>query len=185
MKRPASSALRHALSVRTLATSASQNPPHLLSLADLSVPQIQKVLESSAALKAHYKALAFPPFTSSHAQAEQLSKQVLTGKSIALMFNKRSTRTRVASETAVAALGGHPMFLGSGDIQLGVNESLYDTSRVVSSMVNGIMARVGNHHEIEVRSLFYLPYLISCCECSMSMLVFLTDAEPELFGARH
>jgi hypothetical protein len=48
------------------------------------------------------------------------------------------------------ALGGHAMFLGSRDIQLGVNESLLDTSRVVSSMVDGIMARVGEHEEIEV-----------------------------------
>lgn len=45
------------------------------------------------------------------------------------------------------------MFLGAADIQLGVNESLYDTSRVVSSMVDGIMARVGDHSEIEVRTL--------------------------------
>lgn len=44
------------------------------------------------------------------------------------------------------------MFLGSNDIQLGVNESLYDTSRVVSSMVDGIMARVGHHSEVEVSS---------------------------------
>jgi len=43
------------------------------------------------------------------------------------------------------------MFLGSADIQLGVNESLYDTSRVVSSMVDGILARVGHHSEVEVR----------------------------------
>lgn len=43
------------------------------------------------------------------------------------------------------------MFLGSQDIQLGVNESLLDTSRVVSSMVDGIMARVKGHDEIEVR----------------------------------
>lgn len=47
------------------------------------------------------------------------------------------------------------MFLGSQDIQLGVNESLLDTSRVVSSMVDGIMARVGGHHEIEVCDLLY------------------------------
>lgn len=68
---------------------------------------------------------------------------------MALMFSKRSTRTRVATETAVAYLGGHAMFLGSQDIQLGVNESLLDTSKVVSSMVDGIMARVGAHSEIE------------------------------------
>lgn len=45
------------------------------------------------------------------------------------------------------------MFLGSQDIQLGVNESLLDTTRVVSSMVDGIMARVGGHDEIEVNFL--------------------------------
>jgi ornithine carbamoyltransferase len=42
------------------------------------------------------------------------------------------------------------MFLGQSDIQLGVNESLYDTARVVSSMVDGIFARVGDHSEVEV-----------------------------------
>lgn len=42
------------------------------------------------------------------------------------------------------------MFLGSADIQLGVNETLYDSARVISSMVDGIMARVGHHSEVEV-----------------------------------
>ena len=46
--------------------------------------------------------------------------------------------------------GGHAMFLGGQDIQLGVNESLLDTTRVISSMVDGIMARVKGHDEIEV-----------------------------------
>jgi len=68
------------------------------------------------------------------------------------MFSKRSTRTRVASETATEVLGGHPMFLGSQDVQLGVNESLRDTAEVVGSMVDGIMARVGPHSDVEVRS---------------------------------
>ena len=69
------------------------------------------------------------------------------------MFSKRSTRTRVASESAAVLLGAHPMFLGASDIQLGVNESLYDTARIVGSMTDGIMARVGHHSEVEV-SLF-------------------------------
>ncbi|RMZ75684.1 hypothetical protein DV738_g5326, partial [Chaetothyriales sp. CBS 135597] len=69
-------------------------------------------------------------------------------RTVALLFSKRSTRTRVSTEGAVVALGGHPMFLGSGDIQLGVNESLYDTSKVISSMVAGIVARVGPHKDI-------------------------------------
>lgn len=67
------------------------------------------------------------------------------------------------------------MFLGSADIQLGVNESLYDTSRVVSSMVDGIMARVGNHSEVEV-SLNSLVLLINFCKltsicCRHSQLI--------------
>jgi len=78
-----------------------------------------------------------------------LSSMPLRGKTVALMFSKRSTRTRLASESSVALLGGHPIFLGSSDIQLGVNETLYDTSRVMSSMVDGIMARAGEHSEIQ------------------------------------
>ena len=64
------------------------------------------------------------------------------------MFTKRSTRTRVSTEGAIAMMGGHPMFLGSQDIQLGVNESLYDTSVVISSMVSAMVARVNAHDDV-------------------------------------
>lgn len=63
-------------------------------------------------------------------------------------FNKRSTRTRVSTEAATATMGGHPMFLGKDDIQLGVNESLYDTSLVISSMTDCMVARVGPHSDV-------------------------------------
>ena len=63
-------------------------------------------------------------------------------------MNKRSTRTRASTEAAVATMAGHPLFLGSSDIQLGVNETLYDTSVVISSMVAGIVARVGPHSDV-------------------------------------
>jgi ornithine carbamoyltransferase len=72
----------------------------------------------------------------------------LTGKVVAMTFSKRSTRTRVSTEGAVVAMGGHPMFLGRDDIQLGVNESLHDTSVVISSMVSAIVARVGPHSDV-------------------------------------
>jgi len=65
-----------------------------------------------------------------------------------LRFNKRSTRTRVSTEAAVTTMGGHPMFLGKDDIQLGVNESLYDTSLVISSMTSCMVARVGPHSDV-------------------------------------
>ncbi|CEQ42275.1 SPOSA6832_04065 [Sporobolomyces salmonicolor] len=133
-------------------------PPHLLTLADLSVPQIQTLINSAVAFKKYYKSISIPEagklegaiFEKGDASvSDEVKRKSLEHKTIALMFSKRSTRTRVASETAVQSLGGHPMFLGSADIQLGVNESLYDTARVVSSMVDGIMARVGHHSEVE------------------------------------
>lgn len=73
----------------------------------------------------------------------------LKQQTVAMMFNKRSTRTRVSTEAAVKLLGGHPMFLGKDDIQLGVNEALSDTSKVISSMVACMVARVGPHSDIE------------------------------------
>jgi ornithine carbamoyltransferase len=81
-------------------------------------------------------------------QSESI-RSALRGQTIGISLSKLSTRTRVSSEAAVAAMGGHPMFLGKGDIQLGVNESLRDTSLVISSMVSGIIARVGPHSDVE------------------------------------
>jgi len=119
--------------------------PHLLTLADLSPHQIQKILKMSLAMKHSF-------------QLSPLKiRQSLTGRTIALMFNKRSTRTRVASETSANALGGSAMFLGSSDVQLGVNETLEDTAKTVGGMADGIMARVGEHDDVEVRECAYIP----------------------------
>ncbi|RUS21304.1 hypothetical protein BC937DRAFT_93086 [Endogone sp. FLAS-F59071] len=127
----------HPTARRHSTTATESKPPHLLTLADLSRDQIYDLLLTSM----HYKRDA--KFT------VKAPTQPLRGKSMAIMFSKRSTRTRVATESALAYLGAHGMFLGSQDIQLGVNESLLDTSIVVSSMVDGIMARVNGHEEIE------------------------------------
>lgn len=127
-------------------------PFHVLSLADLSVGQIENCIRLALKLKIIRKTVWWTEDSS----AWHLSRvgPVLETKTIALMFSKRSTRTRVASETSIATLGGTPMFLGPQDIQLGVNETLYDTAKVVSSMVDGIMARVGGHDEIQVCIMF-------------------------------
>jgi len=77
--------------------------------------------------------------------------QHLKGKTLGMFFTKRSTRTRVSSETGWASYGGHPMFLGKDDIQVGAGEPWKDTSIVVSSMVDCILARLGAHEEVEVR----------------------------------
>lgn len=125
--------------VRAYGTAATA-PRSMLSLADLSVPEIGALVKRAAAFKAAARA---SPRT-------RVLPQSLDSQSIAVVFSKRSTRTRVASETSIAGLGGHAMFLSPSDIQLGVNESLYDTARVLGSMVDGIMARVGGHDEVEM-----------------------------------
>jgi ornithine carbamoyltransferase len=92
-----------------------------------------------------------------------------------MMFSKRSTRTRVSTEGAVVQLGGHPMFLGKDDIQLGVNESLYDTAVVLSSMVSCIVARVGKHAEVaDLAKHSSVPVINALCD-SFHPLQIITD----------
>ncbi|CAO3623997.1 unnamed protein product [Cunninghamella echinulata] len=118
----------------------NKKPQHFITTADFTAEQLLDFVNEAIKHKVQSKYNYPKPPTD----------RPLEGKTLAVMFSKRSTRTRVATESSVAYLGGHAMFLGSQDIQLGVNESLLDTSRVVSSMVDGIMARVNGHEEIEL-----------------------------------
>jgi ornithine carbamoyltransferase len=113
-------------------------PRHLLSIADLTPAEFATLVRNAASHKRAIKSGAIP----------QSLLGSLSGKTVAMMFNKRSTRTRVSTEAATVQMGGHPMFLGKEDIQLGVNESLYDTSVVISSMVSCIVARVSHHSDV-------------------------------------
>eukprot|EP00124_Ichthyophonus_hoferi_P003453 Ihof_evm2s299 gene=Ihof_evmTU2s299 len=72
----------------------------------------------------------------------------LEGFSMSMIFEKRSTRTRVSCESGMAFLGGHALFLGSQDIQLGVNESMRDTAEVLGQLSNIVLARVYTHQSI-------------------------------------
>ncbi|KAI4162600.1 MAG: hypothetical protein LQ342_003831 [Letrouitia transgressa] len=113
-------------------------PRHLLSIADLSSTELTTLVRNAHLHKQSLKSDSIP---------ESLLGS-LSGKTVAMMFSKRSTRTRVSTTGAVVKMGGHPEFLGREDIQLGVNEPLYDTSVVISSMVSAIVARVGPHSDI-------------------------------------
>lgn len=124
--------------------------PHLMTLADLTAPQITRIIAHSLVLK-QFSSPWLVPQSKKKQPNLRLPSQSLFNKSIALIFSKRSTRTRLSAETASALLGGRALFLGTEDIQLGVNESPRDTARVIGGMCQGIFARVGNHEEIEVR----------------------------------
>ncbi|KAJ2784838.1 ornithine carbamoyltransferase [Coemansia javaensis] len=151
-------------------------PRDMISLGDYSAEQIMGLVESAAEFKrkAKHEGQAFHP------------EQPLKGKTIAMLFSKRSTRTRVASETSIAYLGGHALFLGKDDIQLGVNESLRDSAQVISSMVDGIFARVGAHSEItELAAHSSVPVVNALCDENHPTQI-LADLLTiwEVFGAR-
>ena len=76
--------------------------------------------------------------------------QRLKGKTVAMIFQKPSTRTRISFETAVAQLGGHPIYLSWNEMQLGRGETISDTARVLNRYVDAIMARVYSHDDLVV-----------------------------------
>ena len=87
-------------------------------------------------------------------KAGRYADRPLAGKSVALIFGKSSTRTRVSFEVGVHELGGHPLYLSSRELQLGRGEPTRDTARVLSRYVDGIMIRTYAHTEVEELSRF-------------------------------
>jgi ornithine carbamoyltransferase len=112
----------------------------LLTLLDLSGDDIRYLLDVSHLLKAERTAFQI--------------NQRFRGKTLAMLFEKRSTRTRCAFETAFGEEGGHPVFLSSSDIQLGVKESIEDTARVLGRMFDAIMFRGFEHKTVETLAEF-------------------------------
>jgi ornithine carbamoyltransferase len=107
----------------------------LLTLLDYSPEEIRYLLDLSKQVKAESKGgRVFQRFT---------------GKTIALLFEKRSTRTRCAFETAFGEEGGHPVFLSNADIQLGGKESIEDTARVLGRMFSAIQFRGFKQENVE------------------------------------
>lgn len=133
------SSVRTATSARLFTTSAIKSSPrHLINIAQLSNEEFSSLINKAQ----YYKNLvkSDKPSIENH--------QKLLGKLVALLFSKRSTRTRISTEGAASFFGAQPIFLGKDDIQLGVNESMYDTTKVISSMTSCIFARVNNHQDI-------------------------------------
>jgi len=108
---------------------------HFLTLRDYTKEEILEIIELGIKIKKEFKAKAQPPY--------------LHTQTLAMIFEKSSTRTRVSFEAGIFQLGGHGLFLSNKDIQLGRGEPVKDTSRVISSMTDMIMIRTFEHSRLE------------------------------------
>jgi len=107
----------------------------LTKLMDLSKEDIIKILDLADKLKKERK--------------DGIEHKILEGKSLAMIFSKSSTRTRVSFEAGIYQLGGQAMFLSTNDLQIGRGEPIKDTARVLSRYIDGIMIRTASHEDVE------------------------------------
>ena len=108
---------------------------HLLKLLDCSTEEIIGLLDLADQLK--------------YEQKHNISHRHLEGKSLGMIFQKSSTRTRVSFETGMYQLGGQALFLSNRDLQIGRGEPVQDTARVLSRYLDGIMIRTYAQKEVE------------------------------------
>ena len=101
---------------------------------DVGIEELDKLLDLAIDMKAKTKA--------------RIPHHYLEGQSLAMIFTKSSTRTRVSFEVGMYQLGGQALFLSNHDIQIGRGETIYDTAHVLSGMVDGIMIRTFAHQDI-------------------------------------
>ncbi len=105
-----------------------------ISIHDFSSADIEYILEVGAEIK--------------KLQKKGIPHPYLAGKTLGMIFQKSSTRTRVAFEVGMYQLGGHALFLSSRDIQVGRGETIKDTAQVLGRMLDGIMIRTFSHDEV-------------------------------------
>ena len=110
---------------------------NFLSISDLSASHIKQLVKTAVALKGEIKEKG------THADPP------LKNKSMAMIFDKSSLRTRLSFEIGMTQFGGHAVYLAPDDIKLGVRESVHDSAKVISSMADIIIARISSHEAIK------------------------------------
>lgn len=110
---------------------------NFLTMQEYSSEEINYLIKVSEVFKMQYKTTGYTP-------------KVLRGKTLAMIFQKPSTRTRISFEVAMHHLGGKALYLNWNELQLGRGETIPDTARTISRYVDGIVARVFSHKDLEV-----------------------------------
>lgn len=113
----------------------SKSPRHFLDLFDMPTEELRTILDASVAMKKKRK-------------AGGVSDKPLDGKTLAMIFDKPSTRTRVSFDVGMRQLGGEAIMLTGAEMQLGRGETIADTARVLSRFVDAIMIRILNHEAL-------------------------------------
>ena len=107
---------------------------HFIDFDNLSFEELQNIIDYAIALKKEHN--------------ESVINDSLKNKTLAMIFDKSSTRTRVSFEAGMTQLGGHALFLSNKDIQLGRGEPIIDSAIVISSMVDAVSLRISSHEDI-------------------------------------
>ena len=110
----------------------SKSPRHFLDISEMPLGELRNIMEASRAMKAKL-------------QAHETGKKPLEGKTLAMIFERPSTRTRVSFDVGMRQLGGESIMLTGAEMQLGRGETIADTARVLSRYVDAIMIRTTSH----------------------------------------
>lgn len=149
----------------------------LLSIHDLSAGEVEEILQLAKELKAM--------------QIAGVEHHILKGKTLGMIFEKSSTRTRVSFEVGMYQLGGQALFLSNRDLQIGRGEPIRDTARVLSRYLDGIMIRTFGHEKIvefanwsEVPVINALTDLLHPCQALTDMLTIEEHLGTDLKGMK-
>jgi len=153
---------------------ASSHARHFLAIPDFTRDELVATLDLAARMK-----------------SGEYRERPLAGKTLAMIFTKSSTRTRVSFEVGTFQLGGHALFLSSRDIQLGRGEPIKDTARVLSRYVDGIMIRTFDHQDVEdlarygsIPVINGLTDLLHPCQIMADLLTIRESLGAELRGVK-
>ncbi len=149
---------------------------NFLSITDFSREKIEDVFELAAELKVKTK--------------EGRCPQLLSGRSVALIFHKPSLRTRVSFEVGLNQLGGRGIYITAQEIQLGRRESIYDAAKVLSRFVDGVLIRTFSHQDVrelakwaEVPVINGLTELLHPCQI-LSDLFTIQEKKGKIYGIK-